>query len=190
MHYAIDNVGGGGGGVDLTAGGYSEAEKYTTLSTNRPAAGVSGTGADIIDVVSTGPFSLTIGDSVVVAFALLAGDSLIDLQLSAANAQAKYDSLYLPLAVKNINAANAAQFSLFPNPAKEFLTINYTCTEKQKVTIEIKNALGQNVKTVMNEEQSSGKHSINLKTNAFEAGIYFVQFITNDNLITQKIVME
>jgi hypothetical protein len=37
-HYAVDNVTGGGGGLDLSDG-FSGAEKYSALSTQRPAAG-------------------------------------------------------------------------------------------------------------------------------------------------------
>jgi hypothetical protein len=61
-HYAIDNIA-GQGGVNMTDG-YDESEKYTTLSTARAQAGLNGGGNDVIDVVSTGPFTLQAGDSV------------------------------------------------------------------------------------------------------------------------------
>ncbi|TND02586.1 MAG: subtilisin-like serine protease [Bacteroidetes bacterium] len=81
LHYAIDNVQGGAGGVDLYTNGYDAAEKYTTLSTGRATAGfTTGTGNDVCDVVSAGPYTINPGDSAVVAFALIAGDDLADLQ--------------------------------------------------------------------------------------------------------------
>jgi serine protease len=97
--YHIDNMAGGGGGVDVvdtTVAGnkrYSTSKKYTTLSTNRYLAGVSGTvttGSDIIEVVSSGPFNIVAGDSIKVAFALIAGDDLVDIKKSADSAQAHY----------------------------------------------------------------------------------------------------
>ena len=91
--YAIDNVTGGAGGVDVSAG-FTSAQKFQVLSTDRFNDGTGGTGEDMMNVVSTGPFTLFGGDSVVVAFAMMAGDDLADLQASAANAQIKYDGAF------------------------------------------------------------------------------------------------
>ena len=51
--YAIDNIAGGAGGFDLT-NGFDTKEKYKTLSTQRLAAGVGGTGSDNINVMQLG----------------------------------------------------------------------------------------------------------------------------------------
>ncbi len=117
-HYAVDNIA-GGGGANLSDG-YSTSEKYTTLSTNRATAGGTGTGNDVIDVVSTGPFTIAAGDSVRVAFALIAGDDLNDLNTSATNAQIKYDGLFVSLVETNPNSMN---LSVSPNPVGDQLQI-------------------------------------------------------------------
>ena len=104
--YNIDNTAGGGGGVDVNdaANYYGTADKYTTLSTNRYQAGLTGTaGGDVIEVMSSGPFNIVAGDSVKVAFALIAGDDLIDITKSADSAQAHY-----ALPVPTANFATAA----------------------------------------------------------------------------------
>ncbi|MCF8423246.1 MAG: S8 family serine peptidase [Bacteroidia bacterium] len=104
--YNIDNTAGGGGGVDINdaANYYGTADKYTTLSTNRYQAGLTGTtGGDVIEVMSSGPFNIIAGDSVKVAFALIAGDNLIDITKSADSAQAHY-----ALPVPTANFATAA----------------------------------------------------------------------------------
>jgi serine protease len=54
--YSIDNVSGGNGGIDMY-NGYDGTDKYTSLSTSRLNAGVGGTGNDVAQVVSTGPFT-------------------------------------------------------------------------------------------------------------------------------------
>lgn len=189
LHYAIDNVAGGAGGVDLNNGGYSEAEKYTTMSTNRSAAGATGTGADICDVVSTGPFTLTQGDSVVVAFALLAGDSLADLQLSAVNAQLKYDSLYPPLAVQNQIPEHESDFLVFPNPVNDVIGIDFYCKENQVYSIQIKNTMGQVVKSMQIENRKTGKQRIEINTEGMPSGLYFVELASNSAQSTQKFVL-
>ncbi len=87
MHYAIDNDT-SFSGVNIY-GSYTTADKYTTLSTNRSTAGQG----DIADVVSSGPFSIAPGDFVIVAFALLADDTLTGLQQSADSAAVMYNSI-------------------------------------------------------------------------------------------------
>jgi len=96
-HYAIDNVAGGNGGVDLADGDYfSDADKYFVLSNDRSVAGhVNPEGNDVCDVTSTGPYSIPAGDSVTVAFALTCGENLTAILTSADAAQVKYDGLHL-----------------------------------------------------------------------------------------------
>jgi serine protease len=119
-HYAIDNISGGSGGVNMFDG-YDTGEKYTTLSTARALAGVAGGGNDVIDVVSTGPFTIPAGDSIKVAFALIAGDSLSDLNNSAVNAQIKYDGLTSSLPGLE---TNTGELSIYPNPASHMVFIS------------------------------------------------------------------
>ncbi|MGZ4038215.1 MAG: S8 family serine peptidase, partial [Bacteroidia bacterium] len=91
--YGIDNVSGGGGGYDISSG-FTSLLKYKVLSTQRLSAGnTATTGNDVLNVMSSGPYSINPGRSAVVAFALLAGDNLSDLQASAASAQVKYASV-------------------------------------------------------------------------------------------------
>ncbi len=121
VHYAIDNVTGGAGGINMFDG-YSTAEKFQSLSTNRATAGGAGTGNDVIDVMSTGPYNLLPGDSILVAFALLAADSLPDLINSAIAAQIKHDT---PTFTNNLQP-NITAYALAPNPAADQITLRIT----------------------------------------------------------------
>lgn len=115
-HYAIDNVVGGGGGVDPQTGGFDDLEKSITLSTNRSQAGSALAGGnEVLHVVSSGPFGVAPSEAVAVAFALIAGDSLADLQASADAAQARYDA-EVPLHV----VASSAGIGGSINPAGTF----------------------------------------------------------------------
>ncbi|MBI4931686.1 MAG: S8 family serine peptidase [Bacteroidetes bacterium] len=90
-NYCIDNIAGGNGGID-PATDFLVGEKYTALSTTRNADGFSATGGDVMDCVSNGPFSVNAGDSITVAFALIGGDNLADIQNSACYAQQKWNN--------------------------------------------------------------------------------------------------
>jgi subtilisin family serine protease len=175
-HYAIDNIA-GLGGVNMTDG-YDTNEKYTTLSTARATAGGTGTGNDVIDVVSTGPFTLTAGDSVTVAFALIAGDDLDDINTSAGNAQIKYDNL---TSVETPVAADQ-QISVYPNPAGNSVTLVNIRGQR----IELTDVTGRTVMTV----EKSFDNSITLNIESLSSGTYLIKSSSNNSQVVTKFVKQ
>jgi serine protease len=187
VHYAIDNVSGGAGGVDMFTGGFDTSEKYTTLSTNRPNAGTSGAGADVIDVVSTGPYTIAPGDSITVAFALIAGDDLNDIQTSAANAQIKYDGLTTGIATNSTIESNI--LTVYPNPASNTSVININIAETSTVSLKIFNILGEEIKTITSGKMQAGAHQIINDISSLSNGIYYYQLLVNDKKHIQKLIV-
>jgi hypothetical protein len=191
IHYVIDNVNGGGGGVDITdqTNYYSKAEKYTTLSTNRLTGGATATaGNDVADVVSSGPFTVNSNDSVKVAFALLAGDDLNDLINSAQNAQIKYDI------ATTVDAIAKTEFSLkqnFPNPVNADKTIiEFNLPENTQAELSIYNAIGQKIMTAFNTQMNQGLHQWNLDVSGFKNGIYFYELKAGNNMAVMKMIVQ
>jgi len=182
VHYAMDNISGGGGGID-PVGGISTAEKFQGISTNRANAGGTGNGNDVIHFVSSGPFVLNPNDTIEVAFAYLAGDSLIDLQNSASAAQIKYNNS--PIIVKN-NSLNEANFNFYPNPAKEILTISFNNVEQNSISIRMIDVQG---KLVYAAKLNSTNSPLQLSVADLENGIYFIEVITNDKVQTEKFML-
>jgi serine protease len=191
VHYAIDNVSGGAGGVDIQdqTNYYSTAEKYTTLSTNRLTAGGTGAGNDVLNVVSSGPFTINANDSVKVAFALIAGDDLNDLTNSSINAQIKYDNV-----VTNIQPNEKTAFSLkqnFPNPVNASKTaIEFYLPASTTASLTIYNAMGQNVMTVFDTQLSEGSHQWNVDLTNFKSGVYFYELKAGNNQQVMKMVVQ
>jgi hypothetical protein len=161
VHYAIDNVA-GQGGINMTDG-FDTGEKYTTLSTVRTAAGQNGNGNDVIDVVSTGPFDILPGDSVVVAFALIAGDDLNDLNNSATTAQIKYN---LITGIDNVNSES--QLDLFPNPANSEVHIPVDPTKDQLLIIT--DVMGRIITTI--NYSAGGANELIIDVSDFSNGMY------------------
>lgn len=170
VNYCIDNVSGGGGGVDIS-NGYTTTEKFTTLSTNRLSAGAP-SGQDVAHVVSSGGFTLNTGDSVIVAFALIGGNSLSDIQTSATNAQTTYANF---IGVEELKTANG--LLVYPNPTNGLITINL---EETIENIIIRNALGEAV-------LQSKLKTINIETLA--NGIYFIEVTTTSEKMISKVVL-
>jgi cytochrome c-type biogenesis protein CcmE len=121
-HYAFDNPG-TDGSIHIRDG-FSSAEKYQALSSNRATAGVDSPNNDISTMVSSGPHSLAPSQTMVVAFAVLAGDHLSDLQNSARAAQAWYQGFAQTIVKDPINQQFGRQIvNVFPNPIGSFLNI-------------------------------------------------------------------
>ncbi|MEO8146723.1 MAG: S8/S53 family peptidase [Bacteroidia bacterium] len=171
-HYGIDNGAVPIGGVDIVTNGFETSEKYTTISTSRTDAGGTGTGNDVLDVVSTGPFTINPGDSVTVAFALIAGDDLADITQSAINAQIRYNSI---TAVNELSSSNPYMLAVSPNPATSQTTLHFNLNKAEQIKIEIFNAIGKQVMLVENKNYASGNHSLTLKTTSLAPGVYFIK---------------
>lgn len=161
-HYGIDNTAGGAGGLDINDAGdyYSTADKYTALSTTRLQAGFADAdGEDVLNVVSTGPFSVNAGDSVKVAFALICGDDLGDIQESADSAQAHYNNMY-PVGLKSLTK-NDADIKVYPNPASNTMFVSIDNEQEGNVSVDLFNLVGQKVKTVSFENEQ-GVYAVDL----------------------------
>ncbi|MBK7964876.1 MAG: S8 family peptidase [Bacteroidetes bacterium] len=168
IHYAIDNITGGSGGLDLS-NGFSSTEKFSSLSTSRATAGGAGTGNDVIDVVSTGPFTLSPGDSVVVAFALIAGDELSDLTSSAAQAQIKYD---LVTALHENDPSGIYTSNAYPNPSNGFITIPIYLQKAGALSIDVYDSMGKLISTVALGYRSAGEQQVQMDLSTLSVGLY------------------
>lgn len=180
-HYALDNITGGGGGVDASDG-FNANEKFITLSTSRPTAGGTGTGNDVLDVVSTGPFTIASNDSVVAAFALVFGEELSELQLNAQNAQIKYNQVVAGIEnpVQDLQVANA-----YPNPANDVIKIPVQLRTSQELYLQIFDETGRIVK----EEYlnlNAGAKEIVIQTKQLAAGNYIYTITGDKNTVNGK----
>lgn len=182
-NYVIDNLAGGGGGADLSDG-YSNAEKYTTLSTFRADGGnTAATGNDIIDVVSAGPFNLAVGDSVEVTFALLAGENLGMMQASADAAQTMYDNLSTGLTEIPLGTSFSLSQS-YPNPTGGQASVTFTLDATEQTQLNIYNLLGEKVKTVVNQKMQAGKYTVMIDVSALPEGHYLYRLQSGTHVKT------
>ncbi|MFN4931017.1 MAG: S8/S53 family peptidase [Bacteroidota bacterium] len=181
--YAADNITGGGGGINL-ADGYDTAEKYQTMSTTRTQAGLTGAGNDVINIVSTGPFNVAAGDSVVVAFALIGGEDLNELETGAANAQIRYDAAFPTITAVNQAQSLSPSFDVYPNPAQGNVTFNINLATSDKVKISVYDLNGKLVKQI-HHKFTSGFNHVQVSTDDLPAGLYNCE-LTGNNLILNK----
>lgn len=98
--YAIDNNQDTPGAAFGLYDGYTDQEKFTTLSTLREEAGVAEDGGDVSHVVSSGPHTIPPNGEIIIAFAVHAATDLEQLIESAEAADILYNqTLQAPVPV-------------------------------------------------------------------------------------------
>ncbi|MGD1005722.1 MAG: S8 family serine peptidase [Ignavibacteriaceae bacterium] len=169
--------------------GFTPSEKWQALSSGigKSKAGVG----DISEVTSGGPFTIQTGDTLKVAFAVAAGNSLSDLRTAITNARTKYSQILTNSTNKNNTlpvSYNLAQN--YPNPFNPSTTINYSLSISGLVTIKVYDILGKEIATLVNEEESMGSHSVQFSANGgHSSGVYFYQIRSGSYIAAKKMVL-
>lgn len=94
----------------------------------------------------------------------------------------------------DIGVADLENFSvpvaIYPNPYTQNTTIQYILNNNSEVKIEVYNALGEKIETLVNTSQNAGEYKCRFgaKSLGFSAGIYFVKVSVNGKYKIQRIV--
>lgn len=80
-------------------------------------------------------------------------------------------------------------FSISPNPIVKTAEIKYEIAEQGNVKIEMFDITGKVVKSIVNENQSKGLHSVNFDKSSLSAGNYFFTISNANGTETKKIVI-
>jgi subtilisin family serine protease len=140
---------------------------------------------DIHFAISSGPYNINAGETQRVAFALIGGLSLAELQSNADAAQAKWNYLRTLLAVGDDDGTLPTVYALhqnYPNPFNPSTVIRYDLPKSSLVTLKILNVLGQEVQTlVQNTEEDAGVHTIRFDASQLASGVYFYRLQAVDN---------
>ena len=100
-YYAFDQS--GSEGINI-ADGFNDSEEYQSMTNGVSHSNVSG---DVANIISNGPYDIGSGDSLTVAFAILANENLEGLSADAEYAELMYDEMRgIELAVNSIKNTN------------------------------------------------------------------------------------
>ena len=159
-----------------------------------------GTAGDRRMILSSGPFTLNAGQMQEVEYAFVtsfdssgAGGamSLGKLKTDIQKINAFYNLVNKPNCLQAITVGvtevvKQNDFALFPNPAKDLITISSTIIGSIKVNYEVVDVLGKVV--IQDENTGSDKFSINI--NDLNSGIYFLRLQVNNSVVVKKFVKE
>jgi len=78
----------------------------------------------------------------------------------------------------------------YPNPFNPSTTIQYELPKESDVTIKLFDLLGKEIATVLRGKKRGGKHTVVVDFNKYKlsTGIYFYTLLTNDAVITHKLI--
>lgn len=77
----------------------------------------------------------------------------------------------------------------YPNPFNPKTTISYSIPSQLYVTLKIYDLLGNEVKTLVNEKRSSGKHIVEFDGTGLASGIYFYRLQAGSYMETKKLIL-
>ena len=184
-------------GNPLSDDDFTIAEKWETLSSGVKALSIgtnTSSGIDVSFVSGNGPYDIPANSSIKVAFALIGGDNLQDIQTSAQAAQQKYNLLSNQSVEEPVTAID---FQVYPNPIITAVNsqnaIRFTLPEEGLVSLELFNLVGQRVKTLISKTPySSGIHYLNYNFSGGDfadivTGVYFYRLTVNNKYKSSKI---
>jgi len=94
--------------------------------------------------------------------------------------------------VEKLDDLIPAQFELeqnYPNPFNPSTTIRFTIPEAGLVTLKVYNLLGEEVATLLNEEQTTGVYEVTFDAAQLSSGIYFYTISSGNFVASKKMIL-
>ncbi|NVO84148.1 S8 family peptidase [Hymenobacter terrestris] len=157
--------------------GFSRAEKWLTLSsgTDNPTTGLPA-GVDAAQVVGAALPYLAPSDSITVSFAVLAANSLAELQAAADAATASYQQIPTTSSPRML-----AGVRLYPNPTSG--TVRLELPAGDPATVRVLSVLGQQLAVYSFREGTAA-----LDLSAYPAGVYLLRIETAAGVGTYRVL--
>jgi pectate lyase len=90
------------------------------------------------------------------------------------------------------NSVNPEEFALqqnYPNPFNPSTTIRYALPAATNIIIEVYDALGKKVRTLVNGYQKAGNYGVEFDSENLSAGVYFYRITTNLGSLAKKMIL-
>ena len=94
--------------------------------------------------------------------------------------------------VNNNNTSVPVSYKLeqnFPNPFNPTTTINYSIPKTSFVTLKVYNVLGNEVMSVVNEQQTANNYTYTLDFSKLSSGAYYYTLRAGDYSATKKLML-
>jgi parallel beta-helix repeat protein len=102
------------------------------------------------------------------------------------------DEYWSTSAVHEQQTANDRNFSLsqnYPNPFNPTTTISYSLAEQGRVTLKIFDILGNEIRTLVNEEKPAGRYEVKFNASDVPSGVYFYRLQAGSFSVVKKLAV-
>lgn len=102
------------------------------------------------------------------------------------------DGSYSYSSIIEIEIGSPMEFSLeqnYPNPFNPSTTINFSTAHTAIVKLVLFNQIGEEVKTLINQEMNAGKYSLNFDASNLPSGVYFYKLTAGTFTSTKKFIL-
>jgi len=77
----------------------------------------------------------------------------------------------------------------YPNPFNNQTTLEYALTGTSSVLLEVYNAIGQRIATLVDEDQNEGRYEVNFDASGLASGVYLYRIIVDGEADTRKLML-
>lgn len=150
--------------------------------------------------ISSGPFSITAGDTLVIQFAIVWSrgenhlDSITTLKNEVRSIRTEREAYFLPnipaMSPVPLDPPHVLGFAQnFPNPFAQATTLRYSLPKSMQVKLAVYDILGREIELLVDAYQDAGIYTINFDAEDLPAGLYLAR-IELDHLQFTKRMMK
>ncbi len=140
-------------------------------------------------MITTGPYDIPAGDSVLAAFAMLGGTSLAGLRDNADAAIARYGTM-TDIDGEQPNVPGTFFLSQnYPNPFNANTSIEFGLSSSGDVRIEAFDLLGRRVAVLADGRMSAGVHTVIWDCSELSSGVYFYKLTAENKSAVKKMTL-
>ncbi len=96
---------------------------------------------------------------------------------------------YSPIVEVELNPTQFALYQNYPNPFNPSTVVRYALPVAGIVTIDVFNALGEKVSTLLNSEKEAGYHEVSFDAATLPGGVYFYKIQAGEYTAVKKMVL-
>lgn len=106
--------------------------------------------------------------------------------------QIDFDGSFTYSDIADVEVASPTEFLLeqnYPNPFNPITTIRYEIPEQSFVTLKVYDILGNEIETLINEENQTGSYEVEFDATGLTSGIYFYKIRADSYIRTKKMLL-
>ena len=96
---------------------------------------------------------------------------------------------YSDISTAEIAPASFELAQNYPNPFNPSTVISYSLPENEFVTLKVYDVLGNEVASLVNEQKTAGKYSVNFDASDLGSGVYFYTLKAGANMQSRKMIL-